>query len=305
MASSIGVRIYQVTLRKSGDRKDLQFGIMAGSRNPAEFTMSFPKRHSNPSDDADRQRSWYFQEKENNAPTSSIGHIRYGTYGFESDFVDAKTKRRNYRRKTSDIEEIPLFYEFWHPKGSNYALAAFQSFQGRSCIELVSREMINGYEKFNPGYILHFKKLVPTDSFKEYKFAPVKKVRFIKRNAPADLAAKYMNTAPDASVDIEIGVSAKRKGVLGTIDSITNGFSKSGSGVLIDDAVFEQAVAEVQIGKRRRQVGLLSHNGDYGVIDLSDSVKRAADGHPAYESIKKESDDLLKEFHSMLNGNQL
>ena len=75
-----------------------------------QFLTDFAATHSTANEDSQLERSWFFEAKDVKPPDSSRGYVRYGTYGFESDFVDTKTKTHNYRRKTTDVELIPLFY---------------------------------------------------------------------------------------------------------------------------------------------------------------------------------------------------
>src|SRR5690606_27308299 len=110
------------------------------------------------------ERSWYFEEIRSYSLGSSQGYVHYGTFGFESNFVDTKTQTHTYRRQVTDVEEIPLFYEFWCPPSSEYGLVAFQSFQGRSCISLVLNSMKQKFEEVNSDYIIIFKKLMPNDA---------------------------------------------------------------------------------------------------------------------------------------------
>ena len=130
---------------------------------PPQFITQFAVLHSTVTQNADRERSWYFEVKDSRGPGTSKGYVHYGTFGFESNFVDTNTKKHNYRRKVTDIEEIPLFFEFWYPTKSTHIFAVFQSFQGRSCIQLVMSEMQESFEKANPGFVIVFKKLLPND----------------------------------------------------------------------------------------------------------------------------------------------
>jgi hypothetical protein len=306
MAGSVGVRIYQISMHKKGDRKPLQVDTADAIAPPSEFLANFASRHSTVVQDAEDERSWYFEQKVLDKQSgSSKGYVRYGTYGFESDFVDTQTRARNYRRKTTDIEEIPLFYEFWFPKGEQYAFAVFQSFHGRSCITRVMSKIQSEFELANDGHFsLRFKKLLPNDPAGGiYRSAPVKALRLIKKNASGDLADKYLGSEAPAVVDFELTITAKRKGSLGVFGALTGSLKDAASGLVTHDGIsFDDAVAEIQVGGRRRRVGVFGINTDAGVIDLSDAVKRGPDGHPTFDSLVKESNDLLKDCYATISG---
>lgn len=56
------------------------------------------------------------------------------------------------------------------------------------------------------------------------------------------------------------------------------------------------------MGDRTRRVGVLGFNGDAGVIDITDVIARGSDGHPTFESLKKESYTILRDFYSVMKG---
>ncbi len=305
MSSKIGFRVYLLTLSKERDRKPLPFDSEGITTPVPTFLTKFVEEHSQANaganKDAERQRTWYFDPKPTQETGTDKGYIRYGTFGFESDLVDSKTKAHKYRRETNDVEIIPLFYEFWQPQGLNHAFAAFQSFQGRSCIELVTSRMCDAFSKQNPKFKLIIKKLLPTGSGGIYGSASVKSLRLIKKNAPSDVADKYLKSHTDRVIDFEITLTAHRKGFLGKLSALTDFMKSATSGVVEHDGVvFEEAVAEIDFGGRRRRVGIFGHNSDAGVIDLTDSIERGSDGHPTFDSMSKELANLLMEFQTVL-----
>ncbi|MGE7204888.1 hypothetical protein ACQKJZ_04315 [Sphingomonas sp. NPDC019816] len=180
MASAIGLRGYLITAHKKGERALLPFDSGELKVSPPQFFTNFVGAHNAPIQHAEKERSWYFEEREEDGLGNSKGHTHYGTFGFESNFVDRKTKAKNYRRKVDDIEEIPLFYEFWYPEDKDFCFAAFQSFQGRSCIGLVMDQAQEEFSAANPGCILKYQKLLPSEGSSLYGKAPVKRLRLIR-----------------------------------------------------------------------------------------------------------------------------
>ena len=167
---------------------------------------------------------------------------RKGFCGFESDLVNSQTNASEFRRKTNHVEIIPLFYEFWFPSGFNHGFAAFQSFAARSCVELVSAKMREVFGKRNPGFSLHFRKLLPTGAGGLYDAAPVKGLRLIRRNASSDVADRYLNAHVDQGVDFQIVINARRKGFLGKLGDLTSSMKAANGGVIKhDDVTFDEA----------------------------------------------------------------
>lgn len=305
MTSTIGLRVYAITVHRRGDSTKVSFKPGTMKLLPTKFISSFIPNHTNIMQNNEMERTWYFDEKFSRGSGNSSGYILYGTFGFESNLIDNKTKSKRYRRRATDIEEIPLFYEFWSPPASDFSLVCFQSFQGRSCIGLVISRMQDLFEVANPGFILEFKKLIPADGKGGiYSQAPVKRLRLIKRGAPSDLVDRLSSSdAAPAVVDLEVTISARRKSSLGTFLGITEAMAANEAGVIVYGGTpFEKVIAEVRIGNKTRRVSMLGENGDAGVVDISEHIVKGSDGHPTIESLGKESRILLKEFYSLLKS---
>jgi hypothetical protein len=303
MASSIGVRVYLISVHKKGDRGPLSFAASDIGVPPPQFISQFIADHSTVIQNDDRQRSWFFEEKQCDK-TGSKGYVNYGTFGFESNFIDTKTKQHNYRRKVTDIEEIPLFYEFLYPTNAQHAFVIFQSFQGRSCIELVTSKITELFHRTNNNFLLAFEKIMPNDSVGSLYFnAPVKKLRLIKKNISSDIADRYFGTRPPEAINLEVSLTAKRKGNFGKFGLLKQSLKKDASGVVTHDGIsFDNAIAEIEIGGRTRPVEVFGTNRNAGVIDLSNSIVRGTNGHPTFESMVKESHAILKDFHTTISG---
>jgi hypothetical protein len=303
MASAIGIRVYRISVHQQSTKKIIPLDSSKLNIATSDYITEYIASHSSVTQNTQLERSWYFEQKKDNKG-SSRGYVHYGTFGFESNFVDPKTKKRNYRRKITDIEEIPLYFEFWCPKKETFGFAAFQSFQGRSCINLVMSKLKIDFDKKNPGFALSFRKLLPSDAKGGlYAASPVKKLRLLKRNASSDISDKYFGkTSPD-SIDFEITMSARRNKSLGNIGSLLKSLNGGSKNVIMHAGIeFPEAVAEIRVGDRTRRVGVLGWNSDAGVIDITDDIDRGPDGHPTFDSMKRETNDSLKDFYHTMQG---
>ena len=248
------------------------------------------------------ERSWYFEEKEADGSGKSRGYVHYGTYGFASRMVDTVTQTTNYNRKVTDVEEVPLYYEFWTPDRGKHALVAFQSFQGRSCVSLVMSAMKAAFEAANPGFLLRYYKLLPNDRRGSlYGAAAVKRVHLIKRNASGDLASRVMNEP--RAVNMEIILSAHRKQSLGPLGEVTRAIRENVEGVVVYEGMaFDEVSADVKIGNRTLPVGIFGGDGNAGVIELTEVVTKGVDGHPTFDSMSEHTQNILVHFQSILSG---
>lgn len=305
MTATIGLRAYQIVAHKKGDRGMIPFSSEEFRTPPTELISRFIASNVEAKQREDLERSWFFEEKDGSGEGSSRGYVHYGTYGFESNFVNNRTKKRNYRRKVDDVEEIPLFYEIWSPEHCDFGLAAFQSFQGRSCIGIVLHDLQSAFERENPGYRLGAKKLIPSDvNGSLYHSAPVKRLTLIKRNASRDDTDRYFAEVKPQKVDLEISLSARRALTLGNLANVSRSIRRGADGALVHDGIsFDEAVAQVSIGGRLRRVGVFGDNSEAGAIDITDSVDKGFDGHPTYKSLTKQSDLILMDFYNILSNN--
>lgn len=302
MPSAIGLRVYQILIYKKGAKEPRYFGSKELKFEAPQFISSFIDGHTSVVQNDKLERSWFFDPAELDGLGNSVGYVRYGTFGFESNFIDAKTKITQYRRQVFDIEEIPLFYEVWSPTDRDYALLSMQSFQGRSCVGLVMEQLKTAFETANPGFFLRYKKLLPTDkSGSVYSKAPVRRLTLIKHRAPTDLTDRYYPTKSHTGVDFEVSLRARRNGMLGELGSVAGLFETDQAGIVTHDGIaFDEAVAEIKVGRKTRRVGVFGSDSDAGVIDLSEDIERGADGHPTFESLVRESGEILKDFYRRL-----
>lgn len=232
------------------------------------------------------------------------GFIHYGTFGFESNLKNVKSGDVNYRRKKDDVEEIPLFFEFWFPEKADFAIITLQSFQGRSCVTLVMDSLKSEFEKEHDGLLLRYSKLIPSDDDNSFfSSAPVKRIRLIKRNKAADAFSSYSASGEVKPVDIELVVSAKRRHNLGAFGSMSRDLKAGDDGVIVYEGMqFQEAIADVLIGKKVRPVGIFGDHKNAGVIDVSEDVAYGDDGHPTRQSLKKVTKAIAQDFYRVLAG---
>ncbi|MCL8381209.1 hypothetical protein [Xanthobacter aminoxidans] len=303
MVSAIGLRVYKIGAHPRRDATPLPLVDKKSGIDVPSYIASFVNQNKTQNKKDSAERSWYFEKMEETKPGCCRGYIHYGTFGFESNFVDGKTKAKKYKRSVTDVEEIPLYFEFWTSSDNRTALAAFQSFQGRSCINILFSDIQEDFER-KTNNILTFKKLLPSDSKGSvYNAAPVKNIKLIKRNAGNDVTDTYIETDGTSLVDFEISISAKRKSSLGALSDVYSRFKKSDESALIYDGVeFSEAYAEIRVGNKLRKIGLFGAHGDAGVIDLTGQVKRGLNGHPTFDSMKNETKSILDSIYKSLYG---
>lgn len=304
MKAAIGLRFYKVTAHRKGSRDEDPCAASDLSVPVPTFLNAFVASRGEPKDEVDHQRSWYFEELLPDGPSSIRGYVQYGTYGFESRLKNQKTKAATYNRTIDDVEEIPLFFEFWTPDDDDITIMAFQSFGGRSCVSLVRQDLKDRFESVNSGFILRFEKLLAADSPATlYATAPVKKLILIRQGTASDAFTSYGREGPSKPVDFELSVKARRGDSLGRFADLAGGLNRTDKGLVVfRGEEFEEATAMVMIGKRYRPIGIVAPNRDTGAIDISESIQWGLNGHPTFESISEQSTLIAIDLYRRLTN---
>ncbi len=303
--SAIGLRAYCVRLFRKGEAKLLPLNDNPWREAVPEFFQAFFANHSSSATmNQEKERMWCFEEIQRGNDGDSQGYIHYGTFGFEENFVDGKSRKKRFLRKPTDVGEIPLFYDLWFPVNSPFGFMAFQSFAGRSCKDIIYRKIREDFETKYPGYSLGFRKLMPAvDATSPFGNAPVKSLVFKRKKESSDDAENYLSSVD--SWDLELSIKAQRRGSLGKLSEIIQKLRKTDSGLITFEGVaYDEALADVRVGSKIRRVGLSDAEGDFGVIDLTDKIEIAGNGHPAFHSIAREVREILENFEYVLRKDE-
>lgn len=299
MSFAVGLRVYKLItpIRNARAPKDTTGWI--SNKELLNFLRDFLKDHEAPANRRDLQRGWRIELRHSTNPHMIHGYAHYGTYGFESLLIDGKTRTERYKRQTADLEEIPLYFKYWIPENDNFGLFAFQSFSGRSCIQIITDEMRGVFERKYSKNTLRTQKLMPSEANnKEIANAKVKRLTMIKTDVSSDLADRYLGNGSSEKIDLEFIIKSKRRGSLGILSEISSMASNSKESMLVHDGIhFDTAKAVIEVGGRYRTVGVLGYSNDAGLIDLTEQIERGANGHPLFAEISAETDDILKGFY--------
>ena len=297
MTITIGLRFYRISITESRSTRLLnlaKFNLMA-------FLETFLSAHAKPKDDDELQRSWRIEPYDSAGTGEFWGIIKYATFGYESEIVDWKSRAPKYRRQSNDLEEIPLFYHFWVPQDDEFAIVAFQSFQGRSCIQLVTSSAAEAFKKKYQNMSLRFEKVSPNyfSATSLYR-SPVKKLTLIKKKPINDRASALLNGIGVDNYNYEVSFVAKRNSNFGSLAEFLGGLGDNPDSVLLHGAEgYDKAVAEVAWNGRRRRVGVAGPDMDTGAIDITDEVV-LSNGHPTFQSVSKESSNLMDEIYEKM-----
>lgn len=124
----------------------------------------------------------------------------------------------------------------------------------------------------------------------------------IKKSSSRDRASAYISGDASSEIKMKFSMVAKRNGTLGSLSEVFKKVVAKGESYLVFDNIeFDEARAVVSIGGKRRMVGLIGHNSDAGVIEISDEVEMGDNGHPDHSSLVSIVDSILVDIGSYLS----
>ena len=97
-------------------------------------------------------------------------------------------------------------------------------------------------------------------------------------------------------------ISQRPGGMLGSLRDMGGALTENDKGLIVLDGLeFDEVTAEVLVGSRRRPVGLIGPNSETGAIDVSETIEYGLNGHPTFDSVRSQSDLIIKDFYKRLS----
>lgn len=294
----IGLHVFTIHARYRRSEKNIQLSQSSEGAALASYCEDFIKKYSEEADGKQTDtRSWYL-EPNTETPMAHHGIVRYGTTGFSEEIRDRKTKSIQYNRKPTDIGTIPLYYRLWIPKQGEYGLLALQTFGSRSCVERFKQAFYKGFRSRHPTIVLDFKPVMPMHVAK-FRDGPVKTFSLTKRDYSSDKADNQIGTQ-GSFIDLDVTFKAKPRGSLGPLSSFSEKIKGMGRSKILEynNTHFDEATAEILVGNKKRKITLVGVSKNSGKFDLTDDLQKIS-GHPTFESIAKECEDIFKSIVSV------
>lgn len=293
--AKIGLYVYRLSLRRTNNYQEIPFATNGpgGSLNPylSKFISSKKQSQLN----QENERSWVLE------PMPSNGHVKhglvqYGTFGIASKIRDQETRAVKLTRGSNDIEEIPLYYQFWIPPQGKYGFAVLQSYRDRSCVQQVLNPMVKGFNDLENGLRLNAQKIMPTDDA-AYNNSPVQKLLLVKKRLSSD-RANILRELPPEEYKLELSFTPKKRGGIDIFNRVASAIrrAKEGAALLFDGIEFEEASALVKVGGSYKKVGIIGPSNNAGVIDITDDVTIDVDGHPTFDSLSDAATSTIADF---------
>ncbi|SEH60735.1 hypothetical protein [Paracoccus alkenifer] len=295
--SKIGLYVYQLVLSRTDNYQSIPFSNVGIGSELHGFLPQFIAGKQTARQNNIIERSWRLAPARDSGRAKQ-GIVHYGTYGFTSSIINPQNNQVLYGRGANDVEEIPLYYQFWVPDAGNYGFAVLQSFRERSCVTQVLGELQRDFNQSYDHVRVTHRKIMPTDD-EVYQGYPVKKIMLSRKRVPRD-RAEILRNLPADEANIELSFSVTRNGRFGMFRDVAPQIraARGGAAMVFDGIEFNEASALISIGNTYRKVGIIGPSNTAGVIDITDDVQLGADMHPEFNSISAIATQIISDFRT-------
>lgn len=229
------------------------------------------------------------------------GAVRSGDFGFGSDICDAGNLSLRYRKRPQDVELIPLYFQFYAPRGKHAAYLIVQRLGTRSAYSGLRADLSNYFLGLFPDHRLHFVTAVTDDMLKELLGGDALKIVLRSPTAPRDIADRLpdprrarANIKSSLVLDIKPDLRTQLKRI---IQKLMDSDIPLNRIFEIDGFDFDDVQVQVEhpeYGKKSiSRSRLLSFRSD---IEVTNRVRYDRDGHPEFDSIKSVATEIMTDI---------
>jgi hypothetical protein len=227
------------------------------------------------------------------------GRILVGDYGQACDVINASDASTVFQKKVSHADALPFYFRIEIPAGADEALFLIEKSRKTSPTTAFRRMLNSRFSGKFPELTLTIDPVLPASVFDAFLAkGQVQKITFIKMGLPTDIANLLEGGHQEAYGKTEFVVSAGRNRLLPIKKSLLSGDNpKKAIQDLYElkDLDYDNIKVDVKLGRNRRSVDL-GRKFVSPLYDLTQQVKKDADGISIYESIDEAFETLAAEI---------
>ncbi|MFY9223923.1 MAG: hypothetical protein WAQ98_14730 [Blastocatellia bacterium] len=240
------------------------------------------------------------------------GIIEAGDYGFSSKFRDIESRNFTYNRNPNHAEFTPFYFLLNFPLDRDEGILIFQRFGNKGIKTVFQKGLQTFFSTVQEGYRPNIQDLVPEKALELWGMngdGKIKKIRYIKYGFDPNLAAFVGQLGHQESEGYkELTIGASRNRFLGYFNKFKETFTEEKPfSQFVSLIGFEPSEVKVEIDFNgvKRRINLKNANSMRAYFDITDEVKPLGDdGHPVYEKIDGEAEELLQIVQNKLYGTQ-
>lgn len=218
------------------------------------------------------------------------GTFSVGQSGFGSVIKEPESKD-NFKRTVNHSEFVPMYFKFNASlPDETKCLAMLQTFNKTGVKSIIDKRLKQEFLKNYSDFTLHFNRVLTKEMAKQlFDDSPIKRLRFVQRKVPKDLADKINAGPQHHEGEIELVLKAKGEnpfGLRSKVEEFLSGDRKLTEIIEFGDIDYEAVKVELDVDGRTRTLSLSRLDGLNATFDISEAVECDADKHPKLDSIR-------------------
>lgn len=309
MAVTIGLVPYAVRIRDKEEYDYCQLDSLPTT--PSDF---FPiletylqERRIEKSINLDKKSVIKVDKLDSSPKVHSIdGLFKSGTYGFSAELENLRTGDVR-SRSIHDCEYLPIYYNFQLKPGQNEAILLLQKFGTFGVKTILLSDLSTYVNEIDTNLRLEINPLVSDSHIQELMGGAIKRIRYLKYSVPDDIANDIdeLDNLEDEA-EMEMVIKAKRDrflGIPGWMKDIFNGRAATSELIEINGIEYDNIKIEIDIGRKKKTLNLGDIRKLRMNIDITENVKMSKDGHPTFESIREQAEEIMPDLKKALRWN--
>lgn len=301
--ANISIASYIVTVRRRRSKTKELLGNFEGTDLRDEVRTFFSSRKS-PIHNKARKNLLQASVRVDEGDEIS-GIIRTGEYGHGSLIVDSDRKKLSYKRKPTDAEVLPFFFQFYLPPKEHFGLLLLQRFKTFGIRKIVAGDFIEFFSSRHPETLVHFNPIVHPKLLKEFSSrGKATKIKFRRHEIPQDVCDAFKNKISPGDGYVEYSIVARKEGSFNRLSQMFGGLGEAAPLSIPAPENFTDArrLVEMSLNGRKRTVDIANIQHLRTYFDVTDQLEFDSDAQPKFSSIHAVSKELLFDIWSFLKG---
>ncbi|WP_152032626.1 hypothetical protein [Ereboglobus luteus] len=233
------------------------------------------------------------------------GLVITGEYGYETELLDVKGKKKPYQRSTTEAELLPFYFRYYIPKTGDSSVLLLQRFGTSGVRKTLGNNLLPEFEKQFSGVKLFITPLIPDGLLDKLMNGGLHAITLRKNTLPSDVCDQLNERSIEAG-RMDVVITAKHGHVFSAILNkiknilIGNDYAPIYDVIRIKGFAHDKTLVDIELGGKKRRIDLSNLTKLRAIIDITDDIKVAPNGHPEFESISSETKKIMNDIINTL-----